>query len=138
LIWEKPCFDASDHGNRNAFRERPIAGSSLSSRRTPRVAPNISRWNGAGFAWLTAINFPNGSICSWLTGTAPERRIENSFLASRQILSQFKRFGLTLRGPPRLCQFDPLSLYLRVKPFAAGSPTALQKLLMALLRVHAA
>ena len=30
----------------------------------PESRLNISRWNRAGFAWLTAINFPNGSICS--------------------------------------------------------------------------
>jgi hypothetical protein len=26
---EEPCFNPSDRGNKNAFRERPIAGSSL-------------------------------------------------------------------------------------------------------------
>jgi hypothetical protein len=33
---------------------------------------------------------------------------------------------------------DPLSLYLWVKPFVAGTPAALQELLMALRRAQAA
>ena len=138
LVWEESCFDASDHGNRNVFPEQSIAGSSLNSRPTPSLARNISRWNRGGLAWLTVINFRNGSICSLPIRNAPERGREDSFLPPRQILSQFERFGLTLRGPPRLGQFDPLSLDLRVKPFAAGAPAAQQELLMALLRVHAA
>jgi DNA-binding CsgD family transcriptional regulator len=42
---------------------------------------------------------------------APERGREDSFLPPRQILSQFERFGLTLRGPSRLCQFSRAHQY---------------------------
>jgi hypothetical protein len=42
------------------------------------------------------------------------------------------------RQPPRLCQLNPVLLYLRIKPVTAGAPAALQELLMALLRAQAA
>jgi hypothetical protein len=66
-------------------------------------------------------------------GSAPKNRIEDLFLPPRQI-GPLERFGLLRREPPRLCEFGPLPLYLRVKPVAASAPAALQELLMALRR----